>query len=97
LVRQLLFGENNALIVAKYLVDGTMIVPWDLCSGVTYNRLLFAEHEIVISMASKPKACFPVGSLYHRCHLRPLQRFIRSFPDLRTTHLTMAALRGMVG
>ncbi|MFT5870194.1 MAG: hypothetical protein ACI8TF_002314 [Paracoccaceae bacterium] len=97
MVRQLLFGENNALIAAKYLVDGTMIVPWGLCSGVTCSHLLFAEHEIVMSMASKPKACFPVGSLYHRGHLRALQRFIRSFPNLRITHLTMAALRGMVG
>ncbi len=55
----LMFGTNEVLVAAKYLVDGVNITVQDDGSDVEYFHILFDTHEIVYSENLETESFFP--------------------------------------
>ncbi len=77
---QLHVGEDDVLVAAKHLVNGTTIVPAQRRS-VDYIHLLFDQHEIVFAEGIATESFHP-GSFVMEADVETREEILAVFPEL---------------
>lgn len=89
---EMLFGENEVLIAAKHLVNGTTIrqVP---CPEIEYVHFLCDAHQIVFAEGCPSETLFPGQEALDTVEDDARAEIIRLFPELRRTETDMILSR----
>lgn len=81
---QLMFGEDEILVPAKSLVDGTTVVEAP-CGIVTYVHLLFDQHQLVTTAGLVSESFFPGQEGLAGIPNNTAEELFALFPELRHT------------
>ncbi|MEO8532021.1 MAG: Hint domain-containing protein, partial [Deltaproteobacteria bacterium] len=79
---QVYFGEEQVLIAAKGLINGTTIKQVSPATGVTYCHLLFDQHEILIADGALSESFHPGDVGLESLTDAQLDEIILLFPEL---------------
>nr|MCW1951450.1 Hint domain-containing protein [Octadecabacter sp.] len=79
---ELLFGESEVLVAAKYLVDG-MDVTQDAAEMVTYVHMLFDQHEVIYAEGAATESFHPGDIGFSAVSDAAREELFAIFPELR--------------
>jgi hypothetical protein len=80
---ELLFGESEVLVAAKYLVDGIQVMREEH-EEITYIHMLFDEHEIIFAEGAASESFHPGSVGVSTLADEAREELFELFPDLRT-------------
>ena len=80
---EMLFGEAEVLVPAKYLVDMLDVTRALPAEGVTYIHLLFAQHEVILSDGIWTESFQPAERSLNALDDAVREEILTLFPELR--------------
>lgn len=93
---ELLFGEANAFVAAKHLVDDGLIQTDYTCASVEYFHIMFDQHEVVFSNNLETESLFVGQQANTSFQQDALTELYSLFPTLRMWPETYGATARMV-